>query len=597
MNLHARDVVDNPLSPNPSVRSPSSKIFSTPVIVMSGEDIRHLPLTLETLVMQPGINPHRVVASVFYLPENPEVKELCDLFEFAAEQIDTAKIGKPCDQFTEAFEFAKHLFPDAAYFVVIEEGVLLGPDFLAYLGQLLPLLDMDSTISTISAWNDNGFQGVSGNNKRLFRVESLTGMGFLVRRGFPAETWCERRFLLEGSPSGGDTISPDVSRVMRISDLVYDDGTPFSEAIEALLSHERVTDMELGVTIEGVEFLERSHYEKVLHGMLSSSETWALIQRYLALCSAGSWLPHLSSLTTPKRLIARLQIAEVINSLAKLLEKVHRLEARKRSARNCPASDLGEHIALAEAQCALLEEQLRYARRVLAFSTNPRSTPDGLSDGAFFKSPSDDNDDVFDGPRGVRTSLSEPRLASQKEADKPVKERASRKTTPKVPEAAAPTKQPGHTRRSRSTSAVPNTVHFPDRCRLTVADVPFILSKSTSASHSLPANLQNLVSLLKKTKPQSSMRKDFTDSVHRNFCVVSNGGLPKSNSEVDLRAASQPDAASRDLVHLMHQGEHLLKQLNQAQMPGTRHSLKCQCRRLIKRIQAKMADIGKSEVC
>nr|XP_037281969.1 protein O-linked-mannose beta-1,2-N-acetylglucosaminyltransferase 1-like isoform X1 [Rhipicephalus microplus] len=293
------DVVDNSLSPNPSVRYPSSKIFSTPVIVMSGEDVRHLPLTLETLVMQPGIKPHRVV--VFYLPENPEVKELCDLFEFAAEQIDTAKIGKPCDQFTEAFELAKRLFPDAVHFVVIEEGVLLGPDFLAYIGQLLPLLEMDSTISSISAWNDNGFQGVSGNNKRLFRVESLTGMGFLVRRGFPAATWCERRFVLEGSPSGGDTISPDVSRVMRISDLVYDDETPFSEAIGALLSQERVTDMELGVTIGGVETLERSHYEKVLHGMLSTCETWVLIQRYLTLCSTGSWLPHLSSSTASNR--------------------------------------------------------------------------------------------------------------------------------------------------------------------------------------------------------------------------------------------------------------------------------------------------------
>lgn len=291
--------MDNSLSPNPSVRYPSSKIFSTPVIVMSGEDVRHLPLTLETLVMQPGIKPHRVV--VFYLPENPEVKELCDLFEFAAEQIDTAKIGKPCDQFTEAFELAKRLFPDAVHFVVIEEGVLLGPDFLAYIGQLLPLLEMDSTISSISAWNDNGFQGVSGNNKRLFRVESLTGMGFLVRRGFPAATWCERRFVLEGSPSGGDTISPDVSRVMRISDLVYDDETPFSEAIGALLSQERVTDMELGVTIGGVETLERSHYEKVLHGMLSTCETWALIQRYLTLCSTGSWLPHLSSSTASNR--------------------------------------------------------------------------------------------------------------------------------------------------------------------------------------------------------------------------------------------------------------------------------------------------------
>lgn len=292
---------------------------------------------------------------------------------------------------------------------------------------------------------------------------------------------------------------------------------------------------------------------------------------------------------------------EVIHSLAKLLEKVHRLEAKKRAAHSCPTSELGEHIALVEAQCALLEEQLRYARRVLVFSTKPRSTPDEFPEAAFTKSPSYDNDDVFVESEEVRAPVPEQRPAAQRslpEVNTDVRKRTARKTTPKEPEAAVPAKHSSQTRRARSTSAVPHAVRFPDQvyqCRLNVADVPFILSKSTSASHSLPANLQNLVSLLKKAKPQSNVGQDFTDSTHRHVCVVGNAGLPKSNSEIDLRAASQPDAASSDLVQLMHQGEQLLKQLNQAQMPGTRHSLKCQCRRLISRIQARMADIGKSE--
>ncbi|XP_050026747.1 uncharacterized protein [Dermacentor andersoni] len=290
----------------------------------------------------------------------------------------------------------------------------------------------------------------------------------------------------------------------------------------------------------------------------------------------------------------------VIHSLAKLLEKVHRLEAKKRAAHSCPSSELGEHIALVEAQCALLEEQLRYARQVLVFSTKPRSPPDAFPECAFTKSSSYDNDDVFDEPEDARAPVSEQRPAAQKSAPEmntDGRKRTSRKTTPKVPEAAVPEKHLSQTRRARSTSAVPHTVRFPDQvyqCRLNVADVPFILSKSTSASHSLPANLQNLVSLLKKAKPQS-VGQDFADGTHRNVCVVGKTGLPRSNSEIDLRAASQPDAASRDLVQLMHQGEQLLKQLNQAQMPGTRHSLKCQCRRLISRIQARMADIGKPE--
>lgn len=38
MMIHiAGDVIDNPLLPNPSVRFANSKIFETPVVVLSGE--------------------------------------------------------------------------------------------------------------------------------------------------------------------------------------------------------------------------------------------------------------------------------------------------------------------------------------------------------------------------------------------------------------------------------------------------------------------------------------------------------------------------------------------------------------------------------
>lgn len=265
---------------------------------------------------------------------------------------------------------------------------------------------------------------------------------------------------------------------------------------------------------------------------------------------------------------------EVIQSLARLLEKVHRLEVGKYAARECASEELGEHIALVEAQCALLGEQLRYARRVLAFSTNLRSTPDISPDAALPKSCTHDDDEVFIGSDA--------------------KERAPRDATPKVPKALV--KRPNKTRRARST---PAGQHVPalsrqlhQQCRLTVADVPFILTKSTTSSHSLPANLQNLVSLLKKARPQGSHTAvgESGGSAHRQLCVVGSVGLPRSSSDPDL--ASQPHAAG--LVHLMLQGEQLLEQLSKTPVPGTRHSLKCQCRRLISRIQAKMSETGSS---
>lgn len=99
------------------------------------------------------------------------------------------------DQFTEAFDTAERQFPDAVsralcttegassdassrrfskvHFVVIEEGVILAPDFLAYLAQLLPLLDLDSTISSISAWNDNGRIGQRTLHLILYAAEEI----------------------------------------------------------------------------------------------------------------------------------------------------------------------------------------------------------------------------------------------------------------------------------------------------------------------------------------------------------------------------------------------------------------------------------------
>lgn len=53
------------------------------------------------------------------------------------------------------FETAHVLFPGSSYVTVLEEGLLLAPDFLAYSASVLPLLH-DPTIIAVSAWNANG---------------------------------------------------------------------------------------------------------------------------------------------------------------------------------------------------------------------------------------------------------------------------------------------------------------------------------------------------------------------------------------------------------------------------------------------------------
>ena len=40
--------------------------------------------------------------------------------------------------------------------IVLEEDLIVSPDFLYYFHYLKPLLDKDETLLTVSAWNDNG---------------------------------------------------------------------------------------------------------------------------------------------------------------------------------------------------------------------------------------------------------------------------------------------------------------------------------------------------------------------------------------------------------------------------------------------------------
>lgn len=50
----------------------------------------------------------------------------------------------------------KEWFPLKKNVIVVEEGLILSPDFLYYMAQLLPVLENDDSILAISAWNPNG---------------------------------------------------------------------------------------------------------------------------------------------------------------------------------------------------------------------------------------------------------------------------------------------------------------------------------------------------------------------------------------------------------------------------------------------------------
>ena len=79
---------------------------------------------------------------------------------------------------SKAFE----VFPGAPGVIVIEDDLLFSPDFYDFFLSNAPILDQDSSVLALSAWNDNGFKGRVGGTYDLLRTTFFPGLGWLLSR-------------------------------------------------------------------------------------------------------------------------------------------------------------------------------------------------------------------------------------------------------------------------------------------------------------------------------------------------------------------------------------------------------------------------------
>ncbi|XP_023326519.1 alpha-1,3-mannosyl-glycoprotein 2-beta-N-acetylglucosaminyltransferase [Eurytemora carolleeae] len=69
--------------------------------------------------------------------------------------------------------------------VIVEDDLEVSPDFYEYFSATLPLLKTDSSLWCVSAWNDNGKQGLIDENAAdlLYRTDFFPGLGWMITKG------------------------------------------------------------------------------------------------------------------------------------------------------------------------------------------------------------------------------------------------------------------------------------------------------------------------------------------------------------------------------------------------------------------------------
>ncbi|XP_050695667.1 protein O-linked-mannose beta-1,2-N-acetylglucosaminyltransferase 1-like isoform X2 [Eriocheir sinensis] len=113
-------------------------------------------------------------------------------------------------------------FPNVDKIIVLEDDLILAPDFISYFHQTAPLLDIDDTIFCINAYNYNSFTPFAVDTSRMYREDILPAYGWMVNRRWSEETlprWPKRSHAVDWDwylrgmiLPGRDIVTPEVPR-------------------------------------------------------------------------------------------------------------------------------------------------------------------------------------------------------------------------------------------------------------------------------------------------------------------------------------------------------------------------------------------------
>jgi alpha-1,3-mannosyl-glycoprotein beta-1,2-N-acetylglucosaminyltransferase len=121
--------------------------------------------------------------------------------------------------------------------IVLEEDLLVSPDFFHYMDYFETLLDIDQTLMCVSAWSDNGFEGRVKDPTRVYRTHFFPGLGWILTRKYwetikskwLGSSWDDLIRDHEFKYGGKQCLFPEISRTEHTFDEI---GTSGGEANE-----------------------------------------------------------------------------------------------------------------------------------------------------------------------------------------------------------------------------------------------------------------------------------------------------------------------------------------------------------------------------
>ncbi|XP_041357999.1 protein O-linked-mannose beta-1,2-N-acetylglucosaminyltransferase 1-like [Gigantopelta aegis] len=259
---------------------PTDVISNIPVAVIASDRPHYLYRMLRQLLTTAGANPKMVTVFIDgYFEEPLEVTKL-----FGLRGIQHTPLGMKNARISQHYKASLaatfNLNPTAQYAIVIEEDLDVSPDFFNYFSQTKYLLDEDSSIYCISAWNDQGYEHSCENETLLYRVETMPGLGWMLTRRLYKEElepqwpspekqwdwdmWMRSNFIRKSR----ECIIPDISRTYHFGSKGLNMNPYFQEVYFQKHSFVRSSSVHL----KHVDSMKKDKYEIVVTDLIKSAQ-------------------------------------------------------------------------------------------------------------------------------------------------------------------------------------------------------------------------------------------------------------------------------------------------------------------------------------
>ncbi|XP_033272374.1 protein O-linked-mannose beta-1,2-N-acetylglucosaminyltransferase 1 isoform X1 [Orcinus orca] len=289
-------------SPDPL---PDNKVFNVPVAVIAGNRPNYLYRMLRSLLSAQGVSPQMITVFIdgyYEVPPRqgwkgwtpgPTVHPKAHVPYSYSPPSTTRPASLPlstCFRKPSLLWFWRRTWTSLWIFSVLPASLCdwvcpcpsLNPWTLplSFLSQSIHLLEEDDSLYCISAWNDQGYEHTAEDPALLYRVETMPGLGWVLRKSLykeelepkwptPEKLWDWDMWMrMPEQRRGRECIIPDISRSYHFGIVGLNMNGYFHEAYFKKHKFNTVP----GVQLRNVDSLKKEAYEVEVHRLLSEAE-------------------------------------------------------------------------------------------------------------------------------------------------------------------------------------------------------------------------------------------------------------------------------------------------------------------------------------